>query len=88
MSKEEAIINMMVEYFLKDIKDEQSIKEMAATILYEDYGTDDGTVDGLASELVDELWVEADYRAEMANREARAKNQARIQALRSAVAWR
>lgn len=88
MSKEESIIEMMVDYFLANITNEETIKEMAATILHEDYGIVPEEVDQEATDLVNKLWFDAEYRADMENREAKAMHDAKVHALMGAVAWR
>lgn len=86
MDEKEATIELMTDYFIEGIDREATIKEMVALMLVEDYDLEWYQAESKSNSLVDENWHEADYRATMANLEARSLEEAKVLALRGAAA--
>lgn len=84
----ENILEMMTNYFINDITDEDAIIEQAGYILREDFGKTWRKSEKLARKLVSELWFEAEFNAQAENEEACAAYDARESSLADARAGR
>lgn len=85
MNEKEAIIGMMVDFFDSEVTNDETVKEMAALILFEDFGYEWYQAVPLGSKLVDDNWDEATYRLDVMNHEAEAYEETRRGLLRSAM---
>lgn len=72
-----AILEMMTDYFINGIINEDAIVEQAEYILHDDFDLTWHKATRRARKLVEELWFDAEFDAQAANDEAQAAYEAR-----------
>lgn len=84
----EAVLEMMTDYFINDITNEDAIMEQAEYILHDDFNLSWRKAARLARKFVAELWFDAEFGAQAANDEAQAAYDARESSYADAQAGR